>query len=267
MKSPFPGMDPYLEDPVIWRGFHHGFAEEIRAQLNRAVGPRYYADVEVHTVLEEVGVLTSHHIYPDAAVIEADLSTPASQVAVAIPAAPIVRDLPEQEQHKLRTVMVKRTDTHQLVTAIEILSPYNKRGEGLELYRAKRWRLICSEVHLVELDLLRGGTRPGRELQHPPIDTDYIVLVNRGNPVGDGRRSAIWPVALNEPLPPCPVPLLPPDDDAALVLSEVMQQLYERAAYARRLDYTEQVPSPALRPTMSAWLSEQMESLAGGNGR
>jgi hypothetical protein len=23
MPSPFPGMDPYLEDSEIWRGFHH----------------------------------------------------------------------------------------------------------------------------------------------------------------------------------------------------------------------------------------------------
>lgn len=259
-KSPFPGMDPYLEDPTIWPGFHHGFAEEIRAQLNQIIGPRYYADVEVHTVLEEVGVLTSHHIYADAAVLEAEPTLLTGQSAVVVTAAPLVRDLPEIEQHKLRTVQVKRTDTHQLVTAIEILSPYNKRGDGLELYRVKRWRLIRSEVHLVELDMLRGGTRPGQEVQQPPIDTDYIILVNRGNPVGERRRSEIWPVALSEPLPACPIPLLPPDPDAVLALAEVMQQVYKRAAYARRLDYTQPVPPPPLRPAMEKWLVERMKS-------
>ena len=44
MESPFPGMDPYLEDPAIWRGFHHGLAEEIRARLNMSLEPKYYAD-------------------------------------------------------------------------------------------------------------------------------------------------------------------------------------------------------------------------------
>ena len=59
MSSPFPGMDPYLEAPEIWRGFHHSLADEIKAQLNTVLSPRYYADVEVRTVLEEVGVATT----------------------------------------------------------------------------------------------------------------------------------------------------------------------------------------------------------------
>ena len=47
MPSPFPGMDPYLEDPPIWPGFHHSLAEDIKAQLNGLIGPKYYADVEI----------------------------------------------------------------------------------------------------------------------------------------------------------------------------------------------------------------------------
>lgn len=128
MKSPFPGMDPYLEDPAIWRGFHHGFAEEIRAQLNHILSPEYFADLEVHTVLEEVGVLTTHTVYPDAAVLGIEPTFVTAQSGATVSAAPIVRDLPETEPHKLRTVQVRQTDTHQLVTAIEILTPYNKRG-------------------------------------------------------------------------------------------------------------------------------------------
>jgi hypothetical protein len=149
------------------------------------------------------------------------------------------------------------------VTAIEILSPYNKRGDGLDLYRAKRWRLIRSDVHLVELDLLRGGSRPGPELQNPPIITDYVILLNRYNLDGERRRSEIWPVALSEPLPSCPIPLLSPDPDVILELTEVMQNVYVRSAYDRRLDYTQPVPSPALRPTMEEWLADRVKP----NGR
>jgi hypothetical protein len=94
-------MDPYLEAPEIWRGFHHLLADEIIAQLNAVLGPRYYADVEVRT-------------------------------------APIQRLAMLPEEHKLRTVQVRETTTDTLVTAIEILSPVNKRGDGLHLYRAKR---------------------------------------------------------------------------------------------------------------------------------
>lgn len=44
MSSPFPGMDPYLEAPEIWRGFHHLWADEIITQLNAVLSPRYYAE-------------------------------------------------------------------------------------------------------------------------------------------------------------------------------------------------------------------------------
>ena len=57
------------------------------------------------------------------------------------------------------------SDVDQLVTAIEILSPFNKRaGEGIDDYRRKRTCLLRSSVHLIEIDLLRRGERPGREL-------------------------------------------------------------------------------------------------------
>ncbi len=252
MPSPFPGMDPYLEAPEIWRGFHHAVAEEIRAQLNAVLSPRYYADVEVHTVLEEVGVATTKTLYPDAAVLETGVSVSTTTATVAIPAAPIQRLAVLPEEHKMRTVQVRTTAADTLVTALEIVSPVNKRGLGLDLYRAKRKSLLQTDVHLIEIDLLRGGERPGWEVKEPPLVCEYIVLVNRAFR-GDIRRSEIWPVALHEPLPLCPVPLLPPDPDVPLALGEVLASVYQRAAYARRIDYTMPVPPPPLRPDMQRW--------------
>jgi Protein of unknown function (DUF4058) len=260
MSSPFPGMDPYLEAPEIWRGFHHSLADEIKAQLNAKLSPRYYADVEVRTVLEEVGVATTKTVYPDAAILETVQATSSSATAVAIPAAPIQRLAMLPEEHKLRTVQVRETATDTLVTAIEILSPVNKRGDGLHLYRAKRKSLLRTDVHLIELDLLRDGERPGWEVKEPPLVCEYIVLVNRAFG-GDMRRSEIWPVALDEPLPLCPVPLLPPDADVPLSLGEVVAQVYQRAAYARRIDYALPVPPPPLRPAMQRWLAAHLVPL------
>jgi hypothetical protein len=257
MPSPFPGMDPYLEAPDIWRGFHHLLADEIITQLNAVLGPRYYADVEVRTVLEEVGVATAKTVYPDAAVLETVAAPSSSTTAVAIPAAPIQRLAMLPEEHKTRTVQVRETARDTLVTAIEILSPVNKRGDSLYLYRAKRKSLLQTDVHLIELDLLRGGARPGWEVREPPLVCEYIILVNRAF-CGDLRRSEIWPVALDEPLPLCPVPLLPPDADVPLALGEVLAQVYRRAAYARRIDYTSPVPPPPLRPEMQRWLTAHL---------
>jgi hypothetical protein len=33
-ENPFPGMNPYLEDPRLWSGVHHGFIATLRADLN-----------------------------------------------------------------------------------------------------------------------------------------------------------------------------------------------------------------------------------------
>ena len=57
MPSPFPGMDPYLEDPEIWSGFHHTFLSLLQERLSPAVRPNYFvrpvaivelADPEIH---------------------------------------------------------------------------------------------------------------------------------------------------------------------------------------------------------------------------
>ena len=40
MPSPFPGMDPYLEDPAIWEEFHHVFITECMYQLSDRLFPR-----------------------------------------------------------------------------------------------------------------------------------------------------------------------------------------------------------------------------------
>ena len=146
------------------------------------------------------------------------------------------------EEHKLRTVQVRETATDTLVTAIEILSPVNKRGDGLHLYRAKRKSLLRTDVHLIELDLLRGGERPGWEVKEPPLVCEYMVLVNRAF-CGDMRRSEIWPVALDEPSAlPCPPAAT--GCGCPLVARRGLAQVYQRAAYARRIDYALPVPPP-----------------------
>lgn len=224
------------------------------AQLNRTLSERYYASVEVRTMLEEVTVSTVHAAVPNISVLEAESPTASITAVTARPAAPIQRLAMPLEQIRLRSVRVYTTGTHTLVTSIEILSPVNKGGEGLEAYRLKRDRILRSPVHLIEIDLLRGQQRPGWEVSEPPIDTDYILLVNRARPDQD-RISDIWPVALNQPLPQIPVPLLEADPDTTLDLGSAISAVYERAAYARRLDYAQPVPPPKLRPDMAAWLA------------
>src|SRR5258708_1359288 len=53
MPSPFPGMDPYLEDPELWGDVHHGLIGQTQAALNRRIRPKYVARVELRVYLED----------------------------------------------------------------------------------------------------------------------------------------------------------------------------------------------------------------------
>src|SRR5262245_54575356 len=46
MASPFPGMDPYLEDPAHWPGVHTFLIASFAELLNKKLRPRYVADIE-----------------------------------------------------------------------------------------------------------------------------------------------------------------------------------------------------------------------------
>jgi Protein of unknown function (DUF4058) len=118
------------------------------------------------------------------------------------------------------------------VTAIEILSPFNKRGRGREEYLEKRQALLASAAHLLEIDLLRRGRRVPMKQALPP--TDYFVFLSRAR-----RRpmTEIWPITIAEPLPIVPVPLLGNDPDARLDLQEALTQLYDGLRYDLEIDY------------------------------
>lgn len=259
-------MDPYLEDPEIWSGFHHRLADELAAQLNPQVGPKYYADIHAQTVSEEILVGTKPHtILPDTGVYQkadsqiATLTRAAPRIngaTIRVIDAPLQRPIHIPTQTKLRSVRIYVTDSGQLVTSIELLSPYNKRpGKGLEKYRSKRRKILQSPVHLIEIDLLRGGTRPGPEVETPAISEEYLLLLNR-DPPHLQRISEIWPVALNDKLPLLPVPLLPPDEDVVIDLRTALDASYERAGYEWRIDYSKPIPPPDLRPEMAGWLTK-----------
>jgi hypothetical protein len=50
MPSPFPGMDPYLEDPDLWPEFVASMAYAIRGRLNAVLPPRYVASLDRHAL-------------------------------------------------------------------------------------------------------------------------------------------------------------------------------------------------------------------------
>ena len=65
----------------------------------------------------------------------------------------------------------------------------------------------------------------------------------------------IWPLNLRERIPLLPVPLRDPDPDAVLDLGKAIHDIYDRARYARRINYAEPPPKPDFSPDDQHWLA------------
>ena len=80
MRSPFPGMNPYLELPALWSEFHNRWIVAISDALTPQERPKYYAAVEARTYLDdgEPDVLVG---IPDALV----LPNPENSVIISTP--------------------------------------------------------------------------------------------------------------------------------------------------------------------------------------
>ncbi|MBI3760721.1 MAG: DUF4058 family protein [Chloroflexi bacterium] len=257
MPSPFPGMDPYIEDPALWQDFHNNLASEIQGQLNSHIQPRYFAALTPYVTYDILEIAEVRGVRPDVGIWESASVTLAEPQGVAVidraPAESMVRlEVPYRQY----SVEIRSAAENQLVTAIEILSPVNKRTghEAYEAYRNKRRDLLRSGTHLMEIDLLRGGERP--PLERPVPAAPYYVILSR---VERRPKVEVWPISVEARLPVLPVPLREPDPDAALDLGAAVTAVYMRGAYAVRIDYRKPPPPPALSPEQIVWVDARLQ--------
>jgi len=268
MPSPFPGMDPYLERPSLWVDFHNNLAPEIQAQLNQVIQPRYVARLTPYVTYEVIEIAEVQPIRPDVGVLRetgpgygtqvdvapADVAPTVGGVATGAPTVPlpVLSRVPSRVALELFSVEIRTVDRRQLVTAIEILSPVNKKpGHKAHTdYLRKRDHLLSSMTHLVEIDLLRAGQRP--PLDRPVPAAPYYVTLSRAE-----RRPQVevWPVQLWDRLPAIPIPLRAPDADVSLDLAECVASVYDRAAYGADIDYASTPPAPPLGEAEGAWVA------------
>jgi hypothetical protein len=259
MPSPFPGMDPYLEDPAFWSDFHARFIIYWCDAIADVLPEPYEARIDEKVRLVEVAPPRRKLIEPDVALTRPESSPPPSPApaGVATLESVTIPLIIEEETHE-RYIEILHRPERALVAVLELLSPANKEEPGRSDYLAKRNALLRHRVHLVEVDLLIGGRRLPLAEDLPP--GDYYALVSRGNRRPD---CDVYAWTLRQRLPAIPIPLLPPDPDVWLDLAAVFATTYERGRYARSLDYASP-PAVVLTDETRRWV---MDRARGGNGQ
>jgi Protein of unknown function (DUF4058) len=270
MPSPFPGMDPYLERPRWFRGFHNKLITYIEEALQPLLPPPYFALMGELIWMEA----SERYVDPDVDV----LRRPPTRAHQAIEGGeeggvatlvdedieePVVVSATEKRKGEERTepyleIYARREGEDRLVTSIEILSLTNKRlgSEGRLKYLEKQREILDGDVNLVEIDLLRGAHTSAvphglaREKAGP---FDYHVSIHRFDRTWE---FLVYPIALSRRLPTIRIPLLPGDAEVPLNLQSVFQRTYDAGPYRRAVRYGEDPIDPPLPPAQATWASE-----------
>ena len=248
MPSPFPGMDPYLENPEIFPDLHDSLITYIRENLQANLPPPYYAAIGRRVWIEA----SRRSIEPDVHVLRAgaarQVPSPTSKATAVVSrsaARPvIVKVLHDEFREPFLEIFAGLGDNKRLVTSIEVLSLSNKTpGEqGRELYLRKQRELLASTVNLVEIDLLRKGHHSTAVPLEPALAAcgpfDYHVSVH---PFDD-------------------VETYYGDAAISLDLQVVFDRCYDAGPYAREVDYGKSQIIPPLDANQAAWATAMLQN-------
>lgn len=244
-------MDPYLETPDLWPDVHHGLISQIRSNLNPTLRPHYVARVELCVYISDDDDPGREAIVPDFRVEKPKRKEgkKAKEGPALATAEPLIVPLLIDDEIEEARLEIKHVETGALVTIIEVLSPTNKiRGaRGRVSFMQERQETLASDVHWVEIDLLRAGTP---SVTRPPLrPSDYRILVSRA---GERTRARYWPVGVRQPLPVIGIPLRAPDADASLDLGVVLNAAHDHGAYDLSIAYGQDADPPLNRDD-AAW--------------
>ncbi|HVS36341.1 MAG TPA: DUF4058 family protein [Gemmataceae bacterium] len=269
MPSPFPGMDPYLEDPAVFPDLHGRLITYLSEFLNAVLPTPYFTGIASRVWIE----VSQRRVEPDVNVLrpteslnggaQAGSAGGGVAVAEAVATEPIVIPF-EREEVRQAFLEIRAQPGERLVTTIEVLSPANKTaGQGRTLYLQKQEEMLQSPVHLVEIDLLRAGVPttvvPMGSAVRDAGFFDYHACVHRWD---RPNVCFLYPIQLQGRLPILSIPLLPEDRPVVVDLKAVLDRAYDSGQYRRRVHYQEPPPPPPLHPNQLAWV-EQILTAAG----
>ncbi len=252
--NPFPGMNPFLQ--ARWRDVHLALLGYIRETLSEELPEELSVRAE-----ERVEVAGGDKEYvPDLAIVEdwrggfPPVWRPEQRDPTSVVTEPII--VPA-EPAPARWLEIRGAE-EELVTVIELLSPWNKTDQGGREYLRKQQDFLAAGVNLVEIDLIRGGQHVlavDAEAFDRPAGADYLVCVARQQ-VGYANRREVYPCSMREPLPTIRVPLRAGDPDVPLALQPFIDRVYRTGRYWKA-DYRQKL-KPPLRPEDAVWVDERL---------
>lgn len=255
MSGPFPGMDPWLESPILWPGVHQRLITYLADDLQPLLGRRYVAAVEERVYI----AAADRTIIPDVSLrpgIEGERGGSAANMQ---PDKAVVVELIEDEVTESFVKIIDLQTNEEVVTVIEVLSPSNKApGEGRDLYLAKQREVLASSANLVEVDLLRGGPHVLAVSEAEVLrygHYEYLVATSRAR--DRNKRSFYYSRTIRDRLPRVAIPLRAADDDVTLDLQPLVERIYETGHYRDRINYD--LPCiPRLRAEEQEWAAERI---------
>jgi hypothetical protein len=219
MASPFPGMDPFLEDEKLWPAFQHQLVSCLYQILLPGLVDRYRARVSQRHYATEQALFTS-----------------------------VIR-----EEHHEEYIEIRQRSDGRLITLVDVVSPANKlTPAGRSAYLEKRRESRNVSANLVELDLVLQG-EPTLDYSRDGLpDWDYAVTVTRST---QPERYEIYTATLQKRLPRFRLPLAADDRDTVLDLHTVFSRCYDQGGFASRIDYQKD-PSTVVDSDDRQWLQE-----------
>lgn len=247
-------MDPYLER--FWNDVHGKLVTYIADELNDSLPARYRATMQERVIIADLDQPVSGWKYPDVAVIDWPIEA-AGGVATDVHSKHLLVTLPPPVSYAgepLTEYFVEILDSkfgEKVVTAVEVLSPENKRvGDGMAQFRRKQDEYRSARISRVEIDLLREGRRmfefPERYLS-PEQKKPYYITVHRGY---RPKEAEIYAIDLRNRLPPIAIPLRQNEPDVALDLQPLLDRVYRTSRFP--IDYSEP-PDPPLDERDAQW--------------
>ena len=239
MKSPFPGMDPYLEQ--FWNDVHGPLIPYIKEALNESLPNRYRAAMQKRVIITDLDDAEPAVRYPDVAIVQSPAITTTAEPAVrssrAVVRAPEIFSYQIEPLTEYSIEILDSESDDRIITAIEILSRENKRpGDGMVQFRKKQIEYWRAGISRVEIDLLRTGRRmfefPQRMLGANQIKP-YYVAVHRGAKPGECE---LYSIDLRDPLPAIGVPLRIEEPDVILELQPLIERVYRTSRFPINYD-------------------------------